>query len=166
MKKAGTALFCFFSGCEEKGFLPRASRWLKLSLAGTMLVLVAACTKKPVSDHQLVTCYEPVAVFPRISEIVAKPNPTKGSDSVTVTAKARLENASELDVIASAQCIVDADTFQMKARDGAFDETNEDLIGRVCVEKIKTDSAQIFVKVNSKFSGWGIGSTVIRVTGK
>lgn len=166
LKRAGTTLFGFFSGCEEKGFLPRASRWLKLSLAGAGLILIAACTKKPPSDQGLVTCYEPVAVYPHVTEIVVKPNPTKGADSVTVTAKARLENASGLEIIASAQCIVDGDTVQMRTRDGAFDENNEELIGRIYVKKIKTDSTQVFVKVDSKTSGWGIGSTVLRVTDK
>ncbi len=166
LRRTGSALFSILTGCEERSALPRISRWLKLALAGAWLTIIAACAKKPPLDQGLVTCYEPVAVYPRVSEIVVKPNPTKGADSVTVTAKARLENASDLEIIASAQCIVDGDTIRMIARDGAFDENNEELIGRIYVKKIKTDSTQVFVKVDSKTSGWGIGSTVLRVTDK
>lgn len=166
ISKLTSRLYGFLSGFEENGILPGIMRWLKLTFAGAALALIAACAKKQPFDDGFVTCYEPVAVYPMVSEIMVKPNPTKGADSVIVSAKARLENAGDLDVIAAAQCIVEGDTVQMRAKDGAFDEASEELIGRINVKNIKADSAQIYVKVDSKSSGWGIGSTVLRITDK
>jgi hypothetical protein len=166
LRRAGSTLFGFLSGCEENGVLPKVSRWLKLTLTGAGLLLLASCAKKKPFDDGLVTCYEPVAVYPRVSDVLIKPNPTRGADSVTVTAKVHMENANTLDEIASAKCIIADDTFEMRAKDGAFDDFDEELVARINVRGIKDDSIEITVKVDSKSYGWGVGSTILRITDK
>ena len=167
LTRLGFVLFGFLSMCEEKKLLPKTARWLKLSLLGLGVTLLAACVKKPDIDQTRVTCYEPVAVYPQVTELLIKPNPTNGADSVTVTAKAQVVNASGLDqIITSAQCIVEGDTTAMKAQDGAFDDSYEDLISWIYISGFKNDSVEVKVKANSNYSGWDEQSTFIKITDK
>lgn len=165
ISKLTSRLYGFLSGFEEDGILPGIMRWLKLTFAGAALALIAACAKKQPFDDGFVTCYEPVAVFPQVTEIEVKPNPTKDANSVTVTAKARVVNATGLNqIISSAQCIVEGDTIEMAAQDGAFDDSYEDLISRIYVGNLEKNTVEVKVKANSNYNGWGEGAATLRIS--
>lgn len=165
LTRVGSMLFGFLSRCEERKMLPQVSRWLKFTLLGLGVTLIAACAKKPGIDQTFVTCYEPVAVYPEITKITVKPNPTAGADSVTVTAKAQVVNPSGLDqIISSAQCIVKGDTVEMAAQDGKLDDAYEDLISRIYVGDLERGTIEVKVTANSSYGGCDEDSTTLRIS--
>lgn len=164
LSKTAGSLFGFFSRCEDKGVLPRVAQWLKLSLLGFAVALIAACGRKPAIEP-VITCYEPVAIYPRITELEVKPNPTAGAEEVTVMAKVEMVNSDvRKDTIASGMCIFEGDTVEMAASDGKFDESEEELVARIRVADTKKDSAEVRVEAFSNHNGWSQAAATLRIS--
>lgn len=131
LRRMGTSLFNFFSRCEERGVMPGAARWVKTTFLGAFVVGISALSAASLVN--CITCYAPVDPYPRIQYVKAEPNPTRGADTVTVTAGAKINEAAGT-TISGAMCfIVYEDTLEMEPSDGKFDSKEEDFRLRLYV---------------------------------
>lgn len=133
--RLGDAIFHFLTMLEEKGVMPRGTRWIKLSTLGIITSLVAALSLQARDPE--VTCY----IVARIPDVIitdksVTPDTTKGADSVKVKAQAKVMYSNIKDnFIKDAWLSWDGDTTRIKVRalDGKMDDTLEVLEGTVYV---------------------------------
>lgn len=146
--RTGNRILRFLSNWEEGGKFKKTARWLKLGVLGVFVTLIAACgPKKP---GPMVTCYEPVATFPQITELQVKPNPTNGSDKIKVTSLATIINADiEVGAISDAVCFLGKDTVKMTRLVGGLNDTLEIFTGELTIEGMKPGTTWVGVKVTS-----------------
>ncbi len=114
LRRMGTSLFNFFSHCEDCGILPRASRWVKTTFLGAFVTGITALSAA--SMLNCITCYAPMEYpKPQIATCSITPNPTSGSDSVTVEASANVPNgvSIEEDYVDKVICVLNDDTITM-----------------------------------------------------
>ncbi len=150
--KAGNSVFRFLSRLEEKGFMPRAARWIKISSIGFIASLVVALSLK--AEETQVLCYK-VARMPEINiyNAAVSPNPTRGSDSVKISATAKVLGPTIKDnFIKDAWLSWKGDTTRIKvsALDGKMNDTLEILEGRLYVGNLANgpNSASLIVETS------------------
>lgn len=155
----GNRIFGFLSGCEEKGVMPRVSRGLKLSLLGGILSLIACVSpqfNRGNSDFPT-TCYiADVRPKASIRDFSLHPDPTGGSDTITVSVTAHSQTYAP---IAIAFCSVGDSVKIMRALDGQVDERIEELEASFYVGDLAPCTAQASVIVITD-DGAGTGKTV------
>ncbi len=149
--KLGDAIFHFLTMIEEKGVMPRAARWIKISTLGIIASLVATLSLQARDPE--VTCYI-VARIPDviITEKSVTPDTTKGADSVKVKAQAKVMYSNIKDnFIKDAWLSWDGDTtrFKVKALDGKMDDTLEVLEGTVYVGNLEPGQYSISMLVQT-----------------
>lgn len=132
----GNSIFHFLTLLEEKGVMPRAARWVKVSTLGIIASLVFALSLG--AEDPGVMCYI-VARIPDviISEKSVTPDTTKGVDSVKVKAQAKVMYSTTVkdNFIKDAWLSWEGDTTRIKvqALDGKMDDTLEVLEGSIYV---------------------------------
>ncbi len=140
--KLGGLMFNALSRCQDSAFLSKTARFLKVSLLGLMVALIAACAKKekPGPGGHITTCYMIGPLDPTISEVSATPNPTRGAHMIRIRAKAKvLEPTLEDNYVSDAWLQTQRDTnrVRMYPVDGRFSDTMEMIEGRINVSGIK-----------------------------
>lgn len=148
----GDLVFRVLSRFEDEGFLPRATRWLKLSLLGILIAIPGALSLD--AKDNIILCYTPAVPPPvNISDIYVSPNPTKGTDTVTVRAIAGIDRSyhNNNPIITGARMRPGTDTlyYPMRAVDGKFDDTLETVEGRLYVGDIEPKTILIYVEVTT-----------------
>ncbi|MBN2380651.1 hypothetical protein JXM67_12695 [candidate division WOR-3 bacterium] len=164
--KVGNGIFSFLSRCEDKGILPKLAAALKVWLLGILVTAIASCSKGGIPP--LVMCYEPVAVYPEVTELEVSPNPTNGAEKISVKAKATLKDlyVDSTTYITSARCYTDKDTVLMQAVDGAFDETSELLEAELPVSGLEPGTTSVQITVDCSWGSIGYDLTDLIVTDK
>ncbi|MBN2380644.1 hypothetical protein JXM67_12660 [candidate division WOR-3 bacterium] len=126
-------VFKYLSDHESQS---RVVRWLKHPILGFFVITIGWLSAGSVLTG-IICCYTPIMTEPHILESSVEPNPTAGADTVTVKANAVIEETrKEADTlyINEGICIVGfSDTIQMEATDGAFDEKEENMEGKIYV---------------------------------
>jgi hypothetical protein len=149
--RLGGSVFALLSGLEEKGIFPKASRWTKTFLLGFLVALVGALSLK--ANDDIILCYVPIpdpAV--NVTEIQITPNPTKGADSVKVTATARIPSydiGSSYIMGASLNLMSDTVLYPMRALDGRFGDTLECIEGTLFVGGLEPETTWIELSLNT-----------------
>jgi hypothetical protein len=164
--KLGGRLFGTLSGFEERRILPGTARWLKLTFLGLLVALVSALSLEAKED--IIMCYKP-APPPLIdlTKLSVKPNPTRGADSVTVKATAKIsEHYSGESIISSARMRMGGDTiyYPMRAIDGKFDAASERMIGRLYVGDLEPETTWIYLEVENSSGQTEIESLELVIT--
>lgn len=149
--RAGNSIFRFLTALEEKGFMPRALKWVKVAALGIIASLVVALSLQ--AEEAQVTCYI-VARLPEaaISDVIISPDPTKGADSVKVRATAKVLNPEiEDNYIKEAWLSRQKDTLKipMKAIDGKLSDTLEVLEATFYVGDLDTGQNWFFISVTT-----------------
>ncbi|NLI97218.1 hypothetical protein GX441_00980 [bacterium] len=164
--KLGGELFGSLSGLEERRILPKAARWLKLSLLGLFVALVSSLSLEAKED--VIMCYKPAPPpLIELSKLSVRPNPTKGADSVTVKATARIsEHFRGESTISSARMRMGGDTiyYPMRAIDGKFDAASERIVGRLYVGNIEPETTYICIEVENSSGQTEIESLELVIT--
>ncbi len=149
--KMGGSMFGVLSRFEEALILPRTARWLKLSLLGFFVALVGALSLK--AEEGVIMCYEPALPSAvEISNICINPNPTRGADSVKVTATAKIPEydiGTSYIMDASIKLTNDTINYPMKASDGRFSDTLEVIEGSLYVGGIEPETTWVNIKVTT-----------------
>lgn len=149
--RMGRSIFRALSRWEECSFLPGAARCLKLTLLGFFVTLITSLALD--AREPEVTCY----IAARLPEVVftdvsVSPNPTKGADSVTLRASAKVFDTSLKDnYISDAWLLRQKDTTRIpvKAVDGRFSDTLEMLEGHLYVGDLDTGLSWISLVVTT-----------------
>ncbi|MBN2380658.1 hypothetical protein JXM67_12730 [candidate division WOR-3 bacterium] len=167
LSNLGSRLFRFLSRCEDRGVIPKASRWLKLSLLGITVVIISACAKK---EPAVTSCYA-VECVPdiTISDIEVKPNPTRGAEYVTITAHAKVNNTEiEGSIISrvTLRSIKDAAEILMEPLDGEFDDTLEIVKGKISVAGEEPGTTNVLIRAGTPQGGFGQEAPMLIVTKK
>ncbi len=152
LRKAGFALFDFYSRCEERRVLPKLARWMKLSFLSALVSGLGLSGAAGSTACCPVTCYEPVP--PPIHNIEVLPDPTAGADSVMVKARANIIPGSKDNYVKSAQCFItgkgaNSDTVEMLAADSAFDGSYEEISAKLSIRGIDTANAKVHVRIST-----------------
>lgn len=160
--RIGGSIFALLTGLEERGILPGAARWFKLSILGLVVALVSAPLKA--ADDDIILCYVPIEEpHILISDVSAEPNPTAGVDTVIVKATAMLgpqykyEGDSAISEAfmqlsgATGDTGINGDTlhYPMKALDGKFGDTLETLEARLYVGDREPETTWIYIVVKT-----------------
>ncbi|MBN2380653.1 hypothetical protein JXM67_12705 [candidate division WOR-3 bacterium] len=160
LARTGSLIFKALSRFEDRGFLKGASHFLKLSLLGGLITLIGAISAQ--EPEEFATCYE-IAIVPDvyITEIEADPNPTDGADSVTVRAKATVRDAlTEGNIVTEAFCKTYVDSSAMIALDGAFDELDEFIEGRLSLEGLAPGTTWVWLAATASKGVEGVFAPV------
>ncbi len=151
LAKIGGSIFGVLSRFEEALILPRIARWLKLSLLGFFVALVGALSLEAKED--VIMCYKPMPMpAVNISDVLVRPNPTNGADSVKVTATARIPpHDIGTSYIMGAALSLGNDTLQypMLAIDGRFSDTLETIEGSLYVGGLAPETTWINISINT-----------------
>lgn len=149
--KLGAAVFRLLSTCEDRNILPRAAKWVKLTVLGFFVTIVGALSLEAKED--VILCYKPMLMpVVGVSDVLITPNPTQGADSVTVTALARVSpTAPEGTVITDASARVARDSVRvpMIPADSLFGDTLETLSCRLYVGGLASESTYVDIYVAS-----------------
>lgn len=151
LRRMGTSLFNFFSRCEERGVLPRAARWIKMSALSA--IVAGLGTMSAVS--LLSCCYLPGSSHPQIEEVSVTPNPTAGADTVTISARAVIQGAPEEITVSKAVFVIENDTTDMQAVDGSLDSQDEQITAKLYVGAMGPDTVNINVSAANNKDEWG-----------
>lgn len=149
LRRSGNALFRFFSRCEDRGIMPRAARWIKVSVLSAFIAGISALSATSMLNC-IINCYVPIDTAPHIESAEVTPNPTAGADSVTVKAEAEIvedRDVADTVFINKAISIMKGDTTEMEATDGAFDEKTEEFQARLYVGDLEPGNVNIEVEV-------------------
>lgn len=149
LRRSGNALFRFFSRCEERGIMPRAARWIKVSVLSAFIAGISALSAASMLNC-IITCYLPIDTAPYIENAEVTPNPTAGADSVTVKATAEIHedrDVADTVFISQARSIMKGDTTEMQATDGTFDEKTEEFQARLYVGDLEPGEVGIQIEV-------------------
>ncbi len=164
--RIGGRLFGTFSGFEERRILPGAARWLKLTFLGFFVALVSALSLEAKED--VIMCYKPAPPpLIELSKLSVRPNPTRGADSVTVKATAKIsDHYSGESTISSARMRMDGDTiyYPMRAIDGKFDAASERIVGRLYVGDLEPETTWIYLEVENSSGQIEIESLELVIT--
>ncbi len=146
----GGGLFSLLSRFEERGIVPSASRWLKLSLLGFLTAAIGALSAEV---ETIKTCYVAMRMPEvKISDVSITPNPTRGADSVKVKVTAKvLDPTLENNYIRNAWLSRQRDTLRipMKAVDGKLNDTLEVLEAMFYTGDLDTGTHWFFIDVTS-----------------
>lgn len=155
----GNRIFRFLSKCEESVPFSKTARFVKVSLLGLMVALIAACAKKGKPDGErgpVTSCYAVGRMDPVISEVSATPNPTRGAWTIRIKATAKvLEPTLENNYISDAWLQIGGDTSRLRMYpvDGRFSDTLEMLEGRINVAGVTgVEPGTTFVYVHAATS--------------
>ena len=151
LRRTGNGLFNFFSRCEERGVLPKAARWVKMSVLSA--IVAGLGTMSAVS--LLNCCYAPMESQPWIENASVTPNPTAGADTVTISARTFIQSAPLEFNVAKAVYVIENDTTDMLAVDGSFDSQDEDVTGKLYVGSLQPDTVTIKIAATNNEGEWG-----------
>jgi hypothetical protein len=154
LRNAGDLVFNALSRCQDTPFLSKTARFLKVSLLGLVVALIASCGKKarpgPGGDGgPITTCYMVRRMDPEISVVQASPNPTRGAHSIKITGTARvLEPGLDNNYVSDAWLVMATDTarkIRMYPVDGRFSDTVEMIEARISVAGLKPGTTFVYV---------------------
>ena len=161
LRRGGLRLFGFFTRCEDKGILPKASSWIKRSVLGALVAGISALSAGALLD--CIMCYAPIEPEPIIENPSADPNPTAGANSVQITARVYIEYAPEDYYIARASSILADDTTEMEATDGSFDSQEEDVQTTIYVGDLDTGIVKVYIQAANNDDEWDYGEEEINL---
>ncbi|TKJ39890.1 hypothetical protein CEE36_10190 [candidate division TA06 bacterium B3_TA06] len=163
LRRMGNSLFSFFSRCEERGIMPRAARWIKVSVLSAFIAGISALSAA--SMLNCITCYLPIETQPVVESASVTPNPTAGNDSVTVKANTRIPNPprDEEYYIEKAICILDDDTTEMSIQESDL-EGRKKIEARLYVGDLGTGLWYVYVKASNNHDEWGEDKVDLEVT--
>lgn len=155
-------------GLEEGWGRSRVARWLKISILGALVALIAACAKKSKPDDGLVTCYIVAQMDVNYSEVSAQPNPTEGAHWVKIKAKVGVTDTAEGARIRDAWLQFGADTGKVKFRpaDGRFSDTVEIISARIDVSGLEPGTTWLYLTTTTSKGGYGSYSLPLEVSDK
>ncbi|NLI97215.1 hypothetical protein GX441_00965 [bacterium] len=151
LRRIGTSLFDFFSRCEERGVLPRAARWIKMSALSAIVAGLGTVS----AASLLSCCYLPGTPLPRIENASVTPNPTEGADTVKISARATIHYSSQDIIVAKAVFVFQDDTTDMQAVDGNFDSQDEEIEAKLYVGDQGSDTVKINISAANNDDEWG-----------
>ncbi len=155
LRNAGNLVFNALSRCQDTPIFSKTARFLKVSLLGLVVALIASCGKKARpgpggdGDGPVHTCYMMRRMDPEISVVQASPNPTRGVHTVKITGTARvLEPGLENNYVSDAWLVMAIDTsrkIRMYPVDGRFSDTVEMIEARISVAGLKPGTTFVYV---------------------
>jgi hypothetical protein len=110
----------------------------------------------------VITLYTPPpdVVGPVVTQLVANPNPTNGSNTLVLTAIATDEQSNIAGAIWFEGTKPPKKPGYMSALDGAFDELVEDLIATIDISKWRVGTVQVSVRAYDAAGNWGAIVTI------
>ncbi|MBN2380649.1 hypothetical protein JXM67_12685 [candidate division WOR-3 bacterium] len=143
----GDSIFSTLSRWEERGRSPGLTRFLKLSLLGTLVTLITSVSAQGIEPE--VTCYR-VAFVPDIvlSDVSIEPNPTEGADTVTVKGTARMESVGYHITGGNVRLIQDTTNKVLCPSDGEFSDTIENFSARLYVGGIEAGTTWVWIQID------------------
>lgn len=143
--RIGARLLPILSRWEEEEGLKKTARWTKLLVLGLVLTIAGWLRAQP--EVPIATCYDMAIIDPVVvTEAAITPNPTKGADTVTVKATAKVYNPGIAgNIITGATVKLASDTLltPLDAVDGDFSDTLEAVQGRFYIGGLASETTWV-----------------------
>jgi len=153
VKRSGERIFRFLSSCEDNRRISKLARFLKLSLLGLAVLVIAACGKKQVPGDDIPLCYTVAESYIKLSEVTAEPNPTENTPHVNIQAHASIEGDTTGKHVTEARAFIGKDTIDLKAIDGEFNGAFEEIEGKFFVGNHKPGNYELRIIATDNLGG-------------